>query len=256
MNRIDKLFELKKDPVLSVYYTAGFPNLNSTLEVMKALQDSGAEMVEIGMPYSDPLADGPVIQKSNRVALKNGMSIPVLFEQLKTFRDHIKIPVILMGYLNPVLQFGIKEFCMAATAVGIDGIIFPDLPVNEFGNGYQQIFYETNQHFIFLITPETSEERIRKIDSLSSGFIYAVSSSSTTGNHKDLENQEAYFRKLKEMKLRNPFLIGFGIKDKESFLIATKHSRGAIIGTAFIRALEGSEDIGKSTKEFLKTVLT
>ena len=253
-NRIDKLFSEKQKNILNVYCTAGYPHLNSTLEVMHALQANGADMVEIGMPYSDPLADGPVIQQSNMVALENGMSIPLLFEQLKNMRNTIHLPVILMGYMNPVLQFGIEKFCTTAAAAGVDGIILPDLPIYEFETVYKQLFEKHHLHFIFLVTPETSVERIRKIDSLSSGFIYAVSSSSTTGNNKDIALQGSYFKKLQAMQLKNPVLVGFGISNRRTFETACQYSNGAIIGSAFISALENTDDIGHSTKEFLNTI--
>ena len=255
MNRIDSLFKQKKQSVLNVYCTAGFPQLNSMVEVLSSLQENGADIIEIGMPYSDPLADGPVIQQSNMVALENGMSIPVLFEQLKNIRSTIHLPIILMGYMNPILQFGLKNFCEAAAAVGVDGVILPDLPMYEFENDYQPLFDEHGLKFIFLVTPETGEERIRKIDSLCSGFLYAVSSSSTTGNNKAIADQSAYFKRLNEMQLNNPILVGFGIKDKETFQSACQYTNGAIIGSAYIKALEGSTNIQLSTKEFLNNVL-
>ena len=254
MTRLQKIFDQKSSGILNVYCTAGYPHLNSVPEVMKALQDNGADMVEIGMPYSDPLADGPVIQQSNMIALGNGISIPVLFEQLKNMRNDIHLPVILMGYMNPVLQFGIEKFCEVAEAVGVDGIILPDLPIYEFETVYKALFEKHHLHFIFLVTPETGEERIRKIDSLSSGFIYAVSSSSTTGNNKDLALQGPYFKKLKAMQLKNPVLVGFGISNRETFQAACRYSRGAIIGSAYIKALENTVDITRSTKEFLNTI--
>lgn len=255
MNRIDSLFKQKKQSVLNVYCTAGYPQLNSMVEVLSSLQENGADIIEIGMPYSDPLADGPVIQQSNMVALENGMSIPVLFEQLKNIRSTIHLPIILMGYMNPILQFGLKNFCEAAAAVGVDGVILPDLPMYEFENDYQPLFDEHGLKFIFLVTPETGEERIRKIDSLCSGFLYAVSSSSTTGNNKAIADQSTYFKRLKEMQLNNPILVGFGIKDKETFQSACQYTNGAIIGSAYIKALEGSTNIQLSTKEFLNNVL-
>jgi tryptophan synthase alpha chain len=255
MNRIDKLFAEKQHNVLNVYCTAGYPQLNSIMEVLIALQENGADIVEIGMPYSDPLADGPVIQKSNMIALENGMSIPVLFEQLRAMRPAIHLPVILMGYMNPILQYGLEKFCESAAAVGVDGIILPDLPMYEFEAEYRDIFKRHDLRFIFLVTPETSEKRIRKIDSLTSGFLYAVSSSSTTGNNKAIGQQELYFKKLKEMKLTNPILVGFGIKDKSTFQAACKYTNGAIIGSAYINALASSADVEASTKEFLNTVL-
>ena len=254
MNRIDKLFAEKKKNILNIYCTAGYPHLNSTVEVMQALQDNDAQMIEIGMPYSDPLADGPVIQQSNMIALENGMSIPVLFEQLKNIRDTIHLPVILMGYMNPVLQFGLKAFCEAAANVGIDGIILPDLPIYEFETTYKKIFADNNLHFIFLITPETADERIRKIDDLSSGFIYAVSTSSTTGGDINISHQETYFKKLKQMQLKNPVLVGFGIRDRQTFEAACRYSNGGIIGSAYIKALDKTTDIGRCTKEFLNTI--
>lgn len=255
MNRIDELFAHKKQNVLNVYCTAGYPKLNSTVEVLTALQQNGADIIEIGMPYSDPLADGPVIQQSNMVALENGMSIALLFEQLKEARATIKLPIILMGYMNPILQFGLKEFCAAAAAVGVDGIILPDLPMYEFETTYKQLFEEHNLKFIFLVTPETGEDRVRKIDGLSSGFLYAVSSSSTTGNNKAIADQAHYFKKLQSMHLQNPILVGFGIKDSATFKAACTYTNGAIIGSAYIKALENSADVNTSTKEFLNTIL-
>ena len=256
MTGLQKLFSQKKKNVLNVYCTAGYPHLHSTIEVMKALQQNGADIIELGMPYSDPLADGPVIQQSNMVALSNGISIAKLFEQLKDFRNEINIPVILMGYMNPVLQYGFEKFCADAAAVGIDGLILPDLPQYEFETEYGAIIKKHELDFIFLITPETSEERIRKIDTISSGFIYAVSSSSTTGNNKAIEQQADYFKKLQSMNLNNPVLVGFGIKDKQTFQSACQYSNGAIIGSAYIKALEKTTDATATTKEFLKLVLS
>jgi len=255
MNRIDQLFKDKQHLVLNVYCTAGYPHLNSTPEVLASLQANGADIIEIGMPYSDPLADGPVIQQSNMVALKNGMSIPVLFEQLKNIRDTIHLPIILMGYMNPIIQFGLEKFCEMAASTGVDGIILPDLPMYEFETEYRQIFEKHNLRFVFLVTPETGEERIRKIDALCSGFLYAVSSSSTTGNNKAIGNQEMYFKKLQDMHLKNPILVGFGIKDKSTFQSACQYTNGAIIGSAYIKALENKTDIERSTKEFLNSIL-
>ena len=215
--------EGQKGRILNIYCTAGYPQLESTSEVMKALQQHGADMIELGMPYSDPLADGPVIQHSSAVALANGMTIKKLFEQLKDFRKAPPwgvgeaIPVILMGYMNPVLQYGFEKFCADAAAVGIDGLILPDLPEYEFETVYQSIIKKYNLDFIFLVTPETSDERIKKLDSLSSGFLYAVSSSSTTGSEKKPAAINNYLGKLKELQLQNPVLVGFGIKDKASF---------------------------------------
>lgn len=255
MNRITKLFSDKPKDILNVYCTAGFPHLDDTLIVLHSLEKHGADMVEIGMPYSDPLADGPVIQQSSSIALQNGMTIQKLFDQLKDCRKHFNLPLILMGYLNPVMQFGIEKFCKIAKEVGVDGIILPDLPIYEFENEYRKYFEENDLHFIFLITPETSEERIRKIDELSTGFIYAVSSSSTTGNNKEIDQQENYFSKIKEMNLKNPVLVGFGIKDKHTFQVACKYTNGAIIGSAYINALHNAGDVESATQQFLHSIL-
>lgn len=255
MNRITQLFENKKSRVLNVYCTAGYPKVDSTIEVLKALQDAGADMIEIGMPYSDPLADGPVIQLSSAKAIENGMTMARLFDDLKNLRKEVNVPVILMGYMNPVIQFGFDKFCAKARETGVDGLILPDLPIYEFETEYGKIINKYGLKFIFLVTPETSPERINKLDSLSTGFLYAVSSSSTTGNEKSMDNQMDYFRKLKEMNLKNPVLIGFGVKDKTTFDAATKYSNGAIIGTAYIRALEKNGSISSTTKEFIDGVI-
>ena len=255
MNRLSILFSEKKSDVLNVYCTAGFPSLESTLPVMQSLQQHGADIIELGMPYSDPLADGEVIQASSAKALDNGMTIQHLFEQLKDFRNTIKVPVILMGYMNPVLQYGFENFCAKAAQVGIDGLILPDLPIYEFQTEYGAILKKYGLDLIFLITPETSEQRIRQIDELSSGFIYAVSSSSTTGNNKPLEQQQGYLEKLETMRLKNPILVGFGIKDKASFQAACLHTNGAIIGSAYIKALSSGINIETATAQFLGEVL-
>ena len=262
MSRLKTLFNHKKEKVLNVYCTAGFPNLNSTMEVIHALAANGADLIELGMPYSDPLADGETIQESSAVALKNGMTIQVLFDQLKQLRtnnisDPInKVPVILMGYLNPILQYGFENFCATAASVGIDGLILPDLPEHEFETEYGAIIKKYDLDFIFLVTPETTDERIYTLDKLSSGFLYAVSSSATTGSDKDFNAVEIYLKKLQDMKLNNPVLVGFGIKDKYTFESACKYANGAIIGTAFIKALAGKNNaVEEATKHFLKTVL-
>ena len=255
MSRIKELFERKQQNILNVYCTAGYPELNSTREVMKALQDNGADLIELGIPYSDPLADGPVIQASGSKAIQNGMTVAKLFEQLKDFRKEINVPVILMGYINQVLQYGFERFCADAESLGIDGLIFPDLPMYEFENEYKDSIKKHNLDFIFLVTPETSEQRIKKLDSLSSGFLYAVSSSSTTGKEKDLSLTEKYLQKLKAMNLKNPVLVGFGIKDKGTFETACKYANGAIIGTAYIKALENATGVNEVTKQFLDKIL-
>jgi tryptophan synthase alpha chain len=257
MSRIAELFARKDKKVLNVYCTAGYPQLGSTLEVMKALQDNGADLIELGMPYSDPLADGPVIQASGGKALENGMSIAVLLGQLKDLRASagIRVPVLLMGYMNPVLQYGFEKFCAEAAAVGVDGLILPDLPIYEFETEYGPVIKKHGLDFVFLVTPETSPERIGKLDSLSTGFLYAVSSSSTTGKDKNMDDQRAYFERLHAMSLRNPVLIGFGIKDKPSFEAACRYANGAIIGTAYIKALENGNSVADATRGFLKSVL-
>jgi len=255
MKRLDALFNRKPSGILNVYVTAGYPELNSTLPLLDVLQESGADIIELGMPYSDPLADGPVIQQSGSIALENGMTIRTLLEQLTGFRDRIHVPLILMGYMNPVMQYGFERFCADASAVGVDALILPDLPMYEFENQYKAILEKYNLDFIFLVTPETSEERIRKIDSLSTGFVYAVSSSSTTGSDKKLDSSDVYFQKLKNMQLKNRVLIGFGIADKASFDHACQYANGAIIGSAFIKALHGKNDAVKAAKEFVEGII-
>jgi tryptophan synthase alpha chain len=255
MSRLTNLFNQKTAKVLNVYCTAGFPHLNSTLEVMESLQANGADIIEVGMPYSDPLADGEIIQSSSLVALENGMTIEVLFEQLANMRKSIHIPVILMGYMNPILQYGFERFCKAAKEAGVDGLILPDLPLFEFDTIYGNTIKENSLDFIFLVTPETSEERLRKLDNLSTGFLYAVSSSATTGKDKDFSKVALYLKKLKGFGLKNPFLVGFGIKDKESFNAVNEYSNGAIIGSAYIKALSSGTDINAITKTFLSSIL-
>jgi tryptophan synthase alpha chain len=254
MSRIQQLFASKQQRVLNVYCTAGYPQRDSTLSVMKALQSNGADLIELGMPYSDPLADGPVIQASGSKALANGMTIAVLFKQLKDFRKQINVPVILMGYMNPVLQYGFEKFCADAAAVGVDGLILPDLPEYEFETEYGAIIKKHGLDFIFLVTPETSEERVRQLDGLSSGFLYAVSSSSTTGNEKDFSEVEKYLQRLKGMNLKNPVLVGFGIKDRTTFNAACKYANGAIIGSAFIKALGNDGNVETAISNFMQSV--
>ncbi len=261
MNRIEELFKKKENKVLSVYCTAGFPQLEDTLPVMKALQENGADVIELGMPYSDPLADGPVIQHSSTIALQNGMTIKKLFEQLKDFRQSPPpgnlggIPVLLMGYMNPILQYGFEKFCADAAAVGVDGLIVPDLPEYEYEMEYGAIIKKHGLDFVFLVTPETSEERVKKLDELSTGFLYAVSSSSTTGRDKNMSDVKKYLQKLKDLKLNNPILVGFGIKDKQTFGAACETANGAIIGTAFIKALEAANDVKTVTEKFIESFL-
>ena len=257
MSRISALFARKKNGVLNVYCTAGYPHLDSTVKIMKALRDNGADLIELGMPYSDPLADGPVIQQSNSIALANGITIQKLFGQLKNMRENGlgDTPVILMGYMNPVLQYGFEKFCSAAAEVGVDALILPDLPEHEFETEYGPIVKIYGLDFIFLVTPETSEERVKKLDKLSSGFLYAVSSSSTTGSDKNMTDVKKYLQRLQGYQLKNPVLAGFGIKDKRTFSDACQSASGAIIGTAFIKALENSQNEENSVKQFLNGII-
>ena len=256
MSRLTEFFEQKNTRVLNVYCTAGYPQLNSTLEVMGSLQKNGADIIELGMPYSDPLADGEVIQSSSLHALSNGMTLQVLFEQLSEMRKTIHIPVVLMGYMNPILQYGFEDFCKKAKSLGVDGLILPGMPLFEFEQVYGSIIKANDLDFIFLVTPETPETRLRKLDSLSSGFLYAVSSSATTGTDKDFSKVAVYLERLKSMQLKNPFLVGFGIKDKASFDAVNAFSNGAIIGSAYIQALSKGKDVESTTKTFLEGVLS
>jgi tryptophan synthase alpha chain len=255
MSKLELVFKEKSKRILNVYCTAGYPALDSTMKVMVSLQKNGADIIELGMPYSDPLADGEVIQLSSMQALANGMNIAVLFEQIQDMRKSISIPVILMGYMNPILQYGFEAFCKKAKEVGIDGLILPDLPLFEFEDSYGKIITENNLDFIFLVTPETPEQRVKKLDSLSNGFLYAVSSSATTGKDKDFNVVSQYLQKLQAMRLKNPILVGFGIKDKATFDAATVHTQGAIIGSAYIQVLSKGGDIETSTSQFLNSVL-
>jgi tryptophan synthase alpha chain len=262
MSRIKNIFQNKQHRVLNVYCTAGYPTLDSTVNIINTLASKGADLIELGMPYSDPLADGPVIQASSSKALENGMTIEVLFQQLKNLRS--KSPsfggvgeagLILMGYMNPVLQYGFEKFCADAAAVGVDGLILPDLPEYEFETEYGAIIKKYGLDFIFLVTPETIEERVKKLDSLTTGFLYAVSSSATTGGNTDFDAVEKYLQRLQSYQLKNPILVGFGIKDKTSFDAACKYSNGAIIGSAYIKALNGTNDVEETTKQFLNSIL-
>jgi tryptophan synthase alpha chain len=257
MNRINQLFQIKKNNILSVYFTAGHPQLNSTSTILEQLQVSGADMVEIGMPFSDPLADGPVIQDSSTKALKNGMSIKLLFEQLKEIRKTVNIPLLLMGYINPVLHFGIENFCRKCKETGIDGVILPDLPMDEYRELYQKYFDEFDLEFIFLITPQTSDERIRMIDSISNGFIYMVSSSSTTGAKSAIsDTQTSYFARVQSMKLKNPLVVGFGISNHETFTRTCQYANGAIVGSAFVKTIDQSANIKADIDNFIKSITT
>ncbi|WP_299464030.1 tryptophan synthase subunit alpha [uncultured Microscilla sp.] len=254
-NRLTNLFTHKKENLLAIYFTAGFPALDQTIEIAKATAEAGADIIEIGMPFSDPVADGETIQQSNQQALDNGMHLELLFSQLANLRKEVEVPVLLMGYLNPVMQFGLEKFCQKAAEVGVDGLILPDLPMQEYEETYRPVFEQHNLSNVFLMTPQTSEERIRKIDALTNGFIYVMSSASTTGKTGAISTeQEAYFERVAKMKLKNPRLIGFGISDNASFSKACQHANGAIIGSAFIKTLAQSQQLNKDIGTFIKTV--
>lgn len=255
MNRINYLFNTKKERVLSIYFTAGFPKLEDTLPVMEAIQAGGADIIEIGVPYSDPIADGPTIQDSNLIALENGMSLKKLFEQLVGFRAKIHLPVVLMGYLNPIMQYGMEAFCKKCKEVGIDGLILPDLPMQQYLDEFKELFEEYGLFNIFLISPQTSEKRIREIDQNSNGFIYMVSSHSITGAKTGItEEQITYFKRVEAMNLKNPRLIGFGISDAETFTTASEYGNGAIIGSAFIKKIKDSQNLSQDIQDYLKGV--
>lgn len=255
-NRITELFRKKKKNILSVFYTAGFPQLDSTVPVAKYLASGGADIIEIGIPFSDPVADGPTIQASNKVALDNGMNLHLLIDQVKVIRnDEKNIPIILMGYLNPVMQYGIEKFIRDASNAGVDGLILPDMPVYEYEEDYKAMFEAHNLCNTFLISPTTSEDRIRKIDAATNGFVYAVSASSTTGAKGTFkEDQVSYFERLKRMKLRNPYLIGFGISNHETFSAASQYAAGAIVGSAFIDLLKSNGNPEKDIPAFVKSL--
>lgn len=253
MNRINnKLKEHKK--MLSIYFTAGFPQLNDTVPIIQELEKSGVDMIEIGLPFSDPLADGPTIQASSTRALKNGMNSEVLFDQLMHIRKSVSVPLIIMGYLNPIMQFGVEKFCKKCSKIGIDGLIIPDLPVTVYNEHYKALFEKYGLANIFLITPQTSEERINFIDEISNEFIYMVSSASVTGAQNNFEDkQQEYFKRIESMKLKSPQIVGFGISNSETFQQAIKYSKGAIIGSAFVSYLDnqGVKHINKFVKAIL-----
>ena len=252
MNRINqKLQENKK--ILSIYFSAGYPNLNDTVQIIQDLEKNGVDMIEIGLPFSDPLADGPTIQASSTQALHNGMTTQVLFDQLKDIRKTVNIPLVIMGYFNPMLQYGVEKFCATCAEIGIDGLIIPDLPVDVYADEYKAIFEKYGLKNIFLITPQTSDERIHFIDSVSDGFIYMVSSASVTGSSAGFGNtQEAYFQRIVQMNLKNPQVIGFGINNSETFQQATQFAKGAIIGSAFITYLK--ENGTANIKAFVESI--
>jgi tryptophan synthase alpha chain len=254
-NRITELFAEKKENILNIYFTAGFPELNDTVRVLKALENAGVDMVEIGMPYSDPTADGPIIQKSSERAISNGMTIPKLFEQLEGIRKEVKIPIVLMGYLNPVMQYGLENFCKKAAEVGVDGTILPDLPFDLYERDYKSLFEKNHISNVFLVTPQTSEARLKELDNTSEGFIYVVSTNSTTGNtDKKVDTNEEYLNRMATSGMRNPTLIGFNIKDKPSFANACKYANGAIIGSAFVKTLNESTAIEEDIQMFIDNI--
>jgi tryptophan synthase alpha chain len=254
-NRIKDLFESKKGNILSVFYTAGFPTLDSTSLIAETLAKAGADIIEIGIPYSDPIADGPTIQESNTIALSNGIRLSLILDMVREIRKTVNIPIILMGYVNPVIQYGIEKFAKDASLAGVDGVILPDLPMDAYLNEYKELFESVNLSNTFLISPTTSNERIQKIDAVTDGFIYAVSASSITGAKGDFtEDQLAYFKKIKAMKLKNPFLIGFGISNHETFSKASSYGAGAIVGSAFINVLKNSKNMGEDVTSFVHSL--
>jgi len=253
MNRITNLFNTKKSGILSVYFTAGYPNLNDTVILLKELQAKDIDMVEIGIPFSDPMADGPVIQQAATQALRNGMSLKKLFEQLTDIRREIHIPLILMGYLNPIMQYGFENFCRDCAKTGIDGMIIPDLPFADYISGYKAITEQHDLKMVMLITPETSEERIRQIDANTDGFIYMVSSAATTGAQQNFDEQkQSYFSRINKMALRNPRLVGFGISNKTTLDAANAYASGGIIGSKFIQLLQSEITPGKAVDKLLE----
>lgn len=254
-NRIHRVFREKKGRILSVYFTAGFPHRDDTVAVAIALEEAGADIIEIGIPFSDPVADGPTIQASNKVALDNGMNVKLLLEHVREIRKTATLPIILMGYLNPIMQYGIEAFVRDAHNAGVDGLILPDMPADVYQHEYKLLFDKYGMANTFLISPTTAEDRIRRIDSLTSGFIYAVSASSTTGARSEFSaEQKEYFSKLKAMKLKNPFLIGFGISNHETFNIASSFCSGAIVGSAFINTIKDSKDLKADIQTFVKNI--
>jgi len=256
MQRLQKLFARKQKNILNIYLTAGFPKLEDTVDLVLALEQAGADLVELGMPYSDPLADGETIQLSSSTALSNGMNLELIFAQVRKIRTQSEVPIILMGYLNQLLQYGVDNFLSVCQESGVDGLIIPDLPMDIYESDYKEKFEKYQQGMSFLVTPQTSDERISRADALSSSFLYVVSSASITGGSSSISaEQVAYFRRLDALKLKAPRLIGFGIHDKETFDTACLHGQGAIIGSAFIRAVSNAENPKLSASQFVKSIL-
>ena len=256
LNRLTKLFENNRENLLTVYFTAGYPKLDDTETIICSLAESGANIIEIGIPYSDPLADGPVIQESGMAAIDNGMTLQVLFNQLTDIRTKTQVPLILMGYFNQLLQYGVDKFLDDCVKTGIDGLIIPDLPLLEYEQFYKDKLTDRNISISFLITPQTEESRIHKVDALSTGFIYVVSDSSITGMKTGISSQQiSYFERIKSLQLSTPQLIGFGISDRESYLTASKYANGAIIGSAFIKHLKDKNEVDKATADFINLIL-
>ena len=255
MNRINQLFATKSEKILSIYFCAGHPTLEGTADTIKTLEQHGVDMIEVGIPFSDPMADGPVIQDAATKALRNGMTLKKLFSQLEGIRNGVKMPLILMGYLNPIMQFGFDAFCQRCVEVGIDGVIIPDLPFKDYLEEYKPVANKYDIRIIMLITPETSEERIRFIDDNTDGFIYMVSSASTTGAQKEFGDQkQAYFSRIKAMNLKHPCMIGFGISNKQTLEAAQANAAGAIIGSKFVKLFEETQNASKAI-EALKEAL-
>ena len=256
MNRLKKLFQEKNKQLLNIYFTAGYPNVEDTLPIILELDKAGADLIEIGIPFSDPMADGPTIQQSNQHALENGMSLNKLFEQLKDVRNFTQIPLVCMSYLNPILKFGIENFCKQAKAVGIDGIILPDMPLPEYENNYQKIFKKFDIQVCLLVSPDTDEKRIRKIDKLTTGFIYLVTGKAVTGsNISKNDTQINTLKRIKKLSLKSTVLAGFGISDAEGYQLVSKYVNGAIIGSEFIRLLsKPSENREQEIEKFIKNI--
>ena len=255
MNRLTKLFSEKQSEILNIYFTAGYPKIDDTVDIIRALTQEGVDLIELGVPYSDPMADGPTIQNSSSVALKNGMTLHTLFGQVAESRQHSQVPIILMGYYNQMMQYGIERFLRSCQQSGVDGLIIPDLPMSIYKRDYQDLFGQYDLKIAFLITPETSDERIILADELSSAFIYVVSKSSITGSANTIDqDQKAYFHRIDQLHLKTPRLIGFGIHDRDTYLTACDNSNGAIIGSAFIRALNMAEDLTARITQFVGTI--